>query len=205
MANPPPAEKPADALVLFGATGDLSRRMVLPSLYFLDADGHLPVDFKIVGSARTQLSREEFVAEVKKILDSRPEHIDEGVWERFAQRLDYVAGDATSKEGATELKPHLQGFERPMFFLAISPSLYAKVAKALGDVGLAGEDSRIVLEKPIGRDLETSRQLNEAVGAVFAEERIFRIDHYLGKETVQNLIALRFANTLFEPLWNNLT
>ena len=205
MAQPPQAERPADALVLFGATGDLSRRMVLPSLYFLDADGHLPADFKIVGSARTPLSRDEFVAEVKAILDAREEQIDDGVWARFAGRLDYVAGDATTREGALDLKPHLEGFERPMFFLAISPSLYAKVCKALGEADLAREGSRVVLEKPIGRDLESSRALNEAVGQVFTEERIFRIDHYLGKETVQNLIALRFANTLFEPLWNNLT
>ncbi len=205
MAQPPQADTIADALVLFGATGDLSRRMLLPSLYFLDADGLLPVGFKILGTARSAMERGAFVTEVRGILDARSEPIDDGVWKRFAERLDYVACDATQADGAAELKPHLEGCERPMFFLAISPSLYAKVCGALAEVGLAHEQSRIVLEKPIGRDLETSRVVNEAVGQVFAEDRIFRIDHYLGKETVQNLIALRFANTLFEPLWNNLT
>ncbi|HEV7384471.1 MAG TPA: glucose-6-phosphate dehydrogenase, partial [Phenylobacterium sp.] len=200
------AETPlADAIVLFGATGDLSRRMLLPSLYFLDADGLLPLDFKILATARAQLTRDEFVDQARKILDARPEPVDNGVWARFSRRLDYVACDATTVEGAATLKPHLEGCVRPMFFLAISPSLYGQVCAALAASGLAVDESRIVLEKPIGRDLESSRQVNEAVGAVFSEERIFRIDHYLGKETVQNLIALRFANTLFEPLWNNLT
>ncbi|WP_394762219.1 glucose-6-phosphate dehydrogenase [Phenylobacterium sp.] len=206
MAPKPQAETPlADAIVLFGATGDLSRRMLLPSLYFLDADGLLPVGFKILATARAPHSRQDFVGQVREILDARPEAVDDGVWARFAERLDYVACDATSAEGAALLKPHLAGHARPMFFLAISPSLYGRVCAALAASGLANDASRIVLEKPIGRDLETSRQVNEAVGAVFDEKRIFRIDHYLGKETVQNLIALRFANTLFEPLWNNLT
>jgi glucose-6-phosphate 1-dehydrogenase len=206
MAQTPQAETPlADAMVLFGATGDLSRRMLLPSLYFLDADGLLPVGFRILATARAQHSREEFVDQVRQILDARSEPVDAGVWTRFCGRLDYVACDATTAEGAASLKPHLADVARPMFFLAISPSLYGKVCAALAAGGLANDQSRIVLEKPIGRDLETSREVNEAVGAVFHEDRIFRIDHYLGKETVQNLIALRFANTLFEPLWNNLT
>jgi glucose-6-phosphate 1-dehydrogenase len=206
MAQTPQAEAPlADALVLFGATGDLSSRMLLPSLYFLDADGLLPVGFKILATARAQHGRDEFVADVRKILDARPEPVDDAVWKRFSGRIDYAACDATTAEGAATLKPHLDGCSRPMFFLAISPSLYGRVCAALAASGLANDQSRIVLEKPIGRDLETSREVNQAVGAVFHEDRIFRIDHYLGKETVQNLIALRFANTLFEPLWNNLT
>ena len=206
MAQTPQGETPlADAMVLFGATGDLSRRMVIPSLYFLDVDGHLPADYRILGTARAPQTREGFVEEVRQLLAARPDPIDEGVWNRFSQRLDYVACDATTKEGGAELKTHLKGAKRPMFFLAISPSLYAKVCGALAASGLATPESRIILEKPIGRDLETSREVNRAVGEVFDEERIFRIDHYLGKETVQNLIALRFANTLFEPLWNSLT
>jgi len=201
------ADAPAlsDALVLFGATGDLSRRMVIPSLYFLDADGFLPNGFKILATARAALTREAFVEQVLEILRARPEGLDEKVWVRFSARLDYVACDATSAESLALLKPHLQGCDRPMFFLAVSPSLYGQICQTLGAAGLATDESRIVLEKPIGRDLESSLAINAAVGAVFDEERIFRIDHYLGKETVQNLIALRFANTLFEPLWNNLT
>jgi glucose-6-phosphate 1-dehydrogenase len=206
MAPTPQDQTPlADAIVLFGATGDLSRRMLLPSLYFLDADGLLPVGFKILATARAQHSRDDFVAEVRKILDARPESVDDAVWTRFSGRLDYVACDATAADGLATLKPHLKDIARPMFFLAISPSLYGGVCSALAESGLAVDESRIVLEKPIGRDLESSREVNGAVGAVFNEDRIFRIDHYLGKETVQNLIALRFANTLFEPLWNNLT
>jgi glucose-6-phosphate 1-dehydrogenase len=200
------AETPlADAMVLFGATGDLSRRMVMPSLFFLDADGFLPNGFKILATARAQLSREAFLDQVLETLKARPEGVDEAVWARFSERLDYVACDATSAEGVKELAPHLEGHGRPMFFLAVSPSLYARICAALAGSGLATKQSRIVLEKPIGRDLESSLQINAEVGAVFDEDRIFRIDHYLGKETVQNLIALRFANTLFEPLWNNLT
>jgi len=202
MADTPPL---SDALVLFGATGDLSRRMVIPSLYFLDADGFLPNGFRVLATARAPLSREAFVEQVLEILKARPEGIDEAVWARFSARLDYVSCDATTAEGAALLIPHLDGRTHPMFFLAVSPSLYGKICVALAGSGLAGKESRIVLEKPIGRDLESSLQINAAVGAVFEEDRIFRIDHYLGKETVQNLIALRFANTLFEPLWNNLT
>ncbi|MFC3068119.1 glucose-6-phosphate dehydrogenase [Phenylobacterium soli] len=200
------AETPrADLLVLFGATGDLARRMLLPSLYFLDVDGFLPDGFKIVATARAELSRQDFLDHVRSDLKGRPEGLDEAVWARFCGRLDYVPADATSIEGLAALKPHTAQASRPMFYLAISPSLYSKVCAALAKVGFAGPESRIVLEKPIGRDLESSRAINAAVGAVFDEERVFRIDHYLGKETVQNLIALRFANTLFEPLWNNLT
>jgi glucose-6-phosphate 1-dehydrogenase len=195
----------ADAIVLFGATGDLARRMLLPSLYFLDADGFLPDGFRIVATARSEQTREAFVAEVLAIMRARSEGVDDKVWARFAARLDYVAADATAAEGVARLKPALGGAQRPMIYLAISPSLYGRVCGALAAAGVAGPQTRIVLEKPIGRDLETSKVINEAVGAVFDEERIFRIDHYLGKETVQNLIAMRFANTLFEPLWNNLT
>ncbi len=202
MADTPPL---SDALVLFGATGDLSRRMVIPSLYFLDADGFLPETFKVVATARAALTRDVFIDQVLEILKARPEGLDDVVWTRFSARLDYVACDATSRESVAALVPHLEACTRPMFFLAVSPSLYGRICGALGASGLAAAETRIVMEKPIGRDLESSRAINAAVGAVFAEDRIFRIDHYLGKETVQNLIALRFANTLFEPLWNNLT
>ena len=195
----------ADAIVLFGATGDLARRMLLPSLFHLDCDGFLADGFRVLGSARHEMDRDGFVAEVRKALEARPEGIDETAWKRFEKRLDYTAADAATAQGAALLKPMLEGARAPIFFLALSPSLYGRVCVALAAAGLVGDDTRIVLEKPVGRDLETSREINIAVGAVFGEDRIFRIDHYLGKETVQNLIALRFANMLFEPLWNNLT
>ncbi len=195
----------ADGIVLFGATGDLAKRMLLPSLYYLDADGFLPDGFKVLATARSHLSREDFINQVQELLAARPGGLDPAIWARFAGRLDFMAADATAEAGARELKPMLAGLQAPIFYLALSPSLYGRVCAALAASGLAHDATRIVLEKPIGRDLATSHEINVAVGEVFDEERIFRIDHYLGKETVQNLIALRFANTLFEPLWNNLT
>jgi glucose-6-phosphate 1-dehydrogenase len=197
----------ADMIVLFGGTGDLARRMLLPSLYFLDADGFLPEGFRILATARAEMTREAFVESTAQAVAERaaPEKLDEATWARFVARLDYVSCDATRPEGMEALKGPLAQSRAAVFYLALSPSLYGKVCAALAGAGLAGPATRIVLEKPIGRDLESSRTINAAVGDVFAEERIFRIDHYLGKETVQNLLALRFANTLFEPLWNNLT
>jgi len=200
-----PAMPQADAIVLFGATGDLARRMLLASLYFLDADGFLPAGFRIVATARGEMTSDAFRDLARKTLEERPEGIDATIWTRFSQRLTYVGADATTVEGAGKLCPALGGAKAPVFYLAISPSLYERVTVALASAGLVTDPSRIVLEKPIGRELESSRVINTALGAVFDESQIFRIDHYLGKETVQNLIALRFANALFEPLWNNLT
>ncbi|MGH6998779.1 MAG: glucose-6-phosphate dehydrogenase, partial [Phenylobacterium sp.] len=127
------------------------------------------------------------------------------IWARFEQRLKYVGADATTPAGAAELKAAIGAAKTPIYYLALSPSIYGRVCAALAGAGMAGPNTRIVLEKPIGRDLESSKVINGAVAEVFPEDSIFRIDHYLGKETVQNLLALRFANTLFEPLWNNLT
>ncbi|MFZ5720177.1 MAG: glucose-6-phosphate dehydrogenase [Pseudomonadota bacterium] len=200
-----PATPLADAIVLFGATGDLARRMLLASLYFLDADGFLPQGFRIVATARTDLSRDAFLEQTRKALSERAEGIDEAVWARFSARIHYVGADATTADGAAALKPALEGCSRPFFFLAVSPSIFEPVCLALKEAGIATDQTRIVLEKPIGRDLESSQHINAALGRVFDENQIFRIDHYLGKETVQNLIALRFANTLFEPLWNSLS
>ncbi|MET0293946.1 MAG: glucose-6-phosphate dehydrogenase [Phenylobacterium sp.] len=195
----------ADVLVLFGATGDLAQRMLLPSLYFLDVDGFLPEGLRIVGAARTAQDREGFVGLVRAAIAKRSEGLDEAVWERFRQRLDYASVDAGAADGLEALRPHLAQASRPIFYLSLSPSLYPQVVRSLSAAGLAAPESRIVLEKPIGRDLASSRTINGVVGEVFSEDRIFRIDHYLGKETVQNLVALRFANIFFEPLWNNRT
>ena len=202
------AELPlADVIVLFGGTGDLAQKMLFPSLYSLDADGFLADGFAILATARAEMSREAFVAEVKESVGSRagPAGLDAKVWARFEQRLNYVGADATTPEGMAELKTALGEARIPIFYLALSPSIYGRVCAALSQAGLATPKTRIVLEKPIGRDLESSRVINGEVAEVFPEDSIFRIDHYLGKETVQNLLALRFANTLFEPLWNNLT
>ncbi len=170
-----PAAPQADAIVLFGATGDLARRMLLASLYFLDADGFLPDRFRIIASARTEMTTAAFHGLVHETLSERPEGLDDKVWERFRKRLVYVGADATTSEGVARLCPALQGAKAPFFYLAISPSLYEKVTVALRAAGLVDDNARIVLEKPIGRDLETSRQINTALGAVFDEDQIFRI------------------------------
>jgi glucose-6-phosphate 1-dehydrogenase len=195
----------ADVILLFGGTGDLAQRMLFPSLYFLDADGFLAPEVRIIATARAPMTRAAFVKLTREGVDSRAGGLDAEVWARFAARLDYVEGDATTEAGAAKLKKAVGDARAPMFYLAISPSLYSRVCAALGASGLATPASRIVLEKPVGRDLQSSMAINAEVAKVFSEDRVFRIDHYLGKETVQNLLALRFANTLFEPLWNNLT
>ena len=202
-----PQATESDAIVLFGGAGDLALRMLFPSLYFLDADGFLPEGFRIIAAARSPMETEAFRAEVRQAVETRarPVEIDPAVWKRFAARIDYRAVDATDPESLKAIGQALGPARAPIFYLALSPSLFIGVSRALAAAGLATPASRIVLEKPIGRDLATSRQINDALAEAFVEDQVFRIDHYLGKETVQNLIALRFANTLFEPLWNNLT
>ncbi|MGH7015932.1 MAG: glucose-6-phosphate dehydrogenase, partial [Caulobacteraceae bacterium] len=190
-------------LVLFGATGDLAARMLIPSLWFLDADGLLSPRLKVVGLARAKLDRDAFLEKVRATLAKRVGSLDEAVWKRFAARLAYCSADVTTAEGLEPLAKILGG-SSTVYYLALSPSLYGRVCAALAGAGLNCGDCRIVLEKPIGRDLASSRSINAEVASAFEETRVFRVDHYLGKETVQNLIALRFANTLFEPLWNNL-
>ncbi|MCS6624472.1 glucose-6-phosphate dehydrogenase [Roseibacterium beibuensis] len=195
------------ALVLFGGGGDLAMRMLLPSLYFLEHDGLLPDGLKIIGAARSDESREEYVAKVRQSVEAKARADDAWsieAWERMAARLDYLAVDATSAESLKPLKDKV-GDGACTSFLAVSPSLYARIVTAMRSAGLAEADDRVVLEKPVGRDLDTFREIDDAVSDAFSEQQVFRIDHYLGKETVQNLIALRFGNTIFEPLWNNLS
>ncbi|KQW82903.1 glucose-6-phosphate dehydrogenase [Brevundimonas sp. Root1279] len=195
------------ALVLFGGGGDLAMRMLLPSLYFLEHDGLLPNGLKIIGAARSDESRDEYVAKVRASVESKAKADDvwsEDAWKKFDARLDYLAVDATSADSLKPLADKV-GDGPATSFLAVSPSLYGRIVTALKAVGLARPSDRVVLEKPIGRDLKSFREIDDAVGHAFAESQVFRIDHYLGKETVQNLIALRFGNTIFEPLWNNLS
>ena len=195
------------ALILFGGGGDLAMRMLLPSLYFLDHDGLLPPELKIIGAARSQETAEDYIAKVRQAVQPRAEADgawDEASWARLAARLDYLAVDATDAESLRVLKAR-SGEGETTSFLAVSPSLYGRIVTAMKAAGLAGKNDRIVLEKPVGRDLESFLEIDDAVAHAFDERQVFRIDHYLGKETVQNLIALRFGNAIFEPLWNSLT
>jgi glucose-6-phosphate 1-dehydrogenase len=194
------------ALLLFGATGDLARRMLLPSLYGLAADGLLPDDLRIIGTARTELDDHAFRARAREALDqhSIAGFVQPDVAERFLQRLSYVALDATQPATFSRLAEAVGDADNGVaIFLSTAPSLFSPTIAGLEAAGLTSAKVRMALEKPLGSDLASSREINDAVAAAFPEERTFRIDHYLGKETVQNLLALRFANSLFEPLWNS--
>ena len=195
------------ALVLFGGGGDLAMRMLLPSLYFLEHDGLLPDDLKIIGAARSDESREDYVARVRAAVEGKAQADDawsDAAWARLDARLDYLPVDATDPASLKPIKEKV-GDDRVVSFLAVSPSLYGRIVTALKTAGLAGSADRVVLEKPVGRDLQSFLEIDDAVAHAFSEAQVFRIDHYLGKETVQNLIALRFGNTIFEPLWNSLS
>jgi glucose-6-phosphate 1-dehydrogenase len=193
-------------LLLFGATGDLARRMLLPSLYGLDSDGLIPDDLRIVGTARTELDDAAFRERAEQALrEHLPEGFyQEGVAQRFLGRLHYVALDINDPAGFERLAETIgDPCHGLAIFLSTAPSLFKPTIDGLAAAGLACPTVRMALEKPLGSDLESSREINDAVASAFPEDRTFRIDHYLGKETVQNLLALRFANSMFEPLWNS--
>ncbi|MFM6854689.1 MAG: glucose-6-phosphate dehydrogenase, partial [Sphingopyxis sp.] len=195
----------SDRLILFGATGDLAKRMLLPSLAALHADGLVSPDLRIIGTARSELDDAGYRAFARAALaEFLPAgRLDAATVETFLDRISYQSLDASKVDGfaalAQKVGPGAQGLS---IFLSTAPSLFQPTIAGLSAAGLAGENVRIGLEKPLGTDLASSRTINDAVAAVFPEDRIFRIDHYLGKETVQNLLALRFANIMFEPLWN---
>ena len=197
-------------LVVFGATGDLSLRKLFPSLLHRYLDGQIPPQSRIIGAARSDLDTEAFR---RMVHESRGKFapgacVDEAKCAEFMEHIHYARVDATAPAGEWgALKQALangNGNVR-IFYLSTAPSLFVTIAQRLQETGLATPDSRIVLEKPIGRDLASSREINDGVGAVFDEHRAFRIDHYLGKETVQNLLVLRFANMLIEPIWSRAT
>ncbi len=191
------------AIVIFGATGDLALKMIYPSLYSLDSEGHLPADMIIVGMARSKLSDAEFAAQVHESLKERiKSDFQESAWANFSKRLRYVDGDVTQPAPYGKLRDMLQDFQILLYYLSTSPDFFGTIACHLKDGGLVHPESRIVIEKPIGHDLASSREIETTLAESFPEDRIYRVDHYLGKDTVQNLIALRFANALFEPIWN---
>jgi len=203
MAELVPVE-PFD-LIIFGGTGDLAMRKLLPALYHRDCDGQITADSRIIAASRGALSRDEYLALVEESLRSNLAEgdFDESSWQSFKERLHYVQADAFEHDQWDALVDVLAGREDRVrvAYLATAPSLFGTLAKGLKTNGLISDSSRIVLEKPLGRDLDSAREINAAVGECFREEQIYRIDHYLGKETVQNLLALRFGNSLFEPLW----
>ena len=194
----PPARR-ADAVVLFGATGDLARKKLWPALYHLTARGRL--DMPVVGVASSpwddEALREYAVTSIQKAVASS----DEGVLQRLASRIRYVSGDYRESATYARLAQSLKGSSRPLFYLAIPPSLFDDVVGGLAGVRL-NRSSRVVVEKPFGRDLKSARELNEVLHRDFPERAIFRIDHYLGKEPVENLLVFRFANSVLEPIWN---
>ena len=193
----------ADCLLLFGATGDLAQRMLLPSLCALGADKLISPDLRIVGTARQSLDDAGYRNFAREALEKYLPPERRGSMAEFINRLHYVPLDANDTAHFTDLAAKVGVPKEGMaIFLSTAPSLFEPTIAGLTASGLAGDNVRIGLEKPLGSDLESSRHINDAVARAFPEERIFRIDHYLGKETVQNLLALRFANIMFEPLWN---
>ena len=191
-------------LLLFGATGDLARRMLLPSLYGLDADGLLPDDLRIVATARSQLDTAAYRAIAAEALDATidPERRKPADVERLLERIHYIPLDASDPTAFGPLAEAVGPCANLSIFLSTAPSLFEATIAGLAASGLSCAGTRLALEKPLGHDLASSRAINDAVRSAFEESQTFRIDHYLGKETVQNLIALRFGNILFEPLWN---
>ena len=192
-------------LIIFGGTGDLAMRKLLPALYHRDCDQQITAESRIIAASRGAMSRDEYLSTVEESLRSKlPEgDFDDGRWQTFSERLHYVQADAHEHGEWGDLVQILGGHEDRVrvAYLATAPSLFGSLAQGLKSNGLITDSSRIVLEKPLGRDLESAREINNAVGDCFREDQVYRIDHYLGKETVQNLLALRFANSLFEPLW----
>ena len=191
-------------LIVFGATGDLAHRKLLPALYHRDLDGQIPLDARILACSRRDMSDADYRRFADEAVREHVSDIEDAALARFLDRLSYLAVDAAGDRGWRELAAALEGREEVVraFYLAVSPDFFGPICERIGANGLSTDLARVVIEKPIGKDGASARAVNAAIGAVFREDQIFRIDHYLGKETVQNLMALRFANALFEPLWN---
>ncbi|WP_406736757.1 glucose-6-phosphate dehydrogenase [Thioclava sp. GXIMD4215] len=198
---------PVDAfdLVIFGATGDLANRKIFPGLFRRFLAGQMPDDARLIGAARTEQSREEFQAQIRAAIKEfvSPSKQDSAQIDAFISRLHYVPIDARGEAGWPELKALIRPEVINAFYFSVAPALFGDLAERLKAYGIAGDDARIVVEKPFGRDLASARALNKSLAEHFEEHQIYRIDHYLGKETVQNLMAVRFANILFEPIWNS--
>ncbi len=192
-------------LVIFGGTGDLARRKILPSLFRRMREGQMPTDARIIACARGKMSRKAFQQMIREALEEFiPNDTDrpEDLVGTFLKALDFVTLDVMGTQGWDDLAGKLRDDAIRAFYLSVGPGLFGAIASKLSETGLATPESRIVVEKPLGHDYTSACELNRQLSASFDEHQIYRIDHYLGKETVQNLMALRFANALFEPLWN---
>jgi glucose-6-phosphate 1-dehydrogenase len=210
-------EKTAEpcTVVIFGASGDLTKRKLVPALYRLVQERLLPAEFAIFGQGRTPMSDDEFREKMKSAVTefSEAKKVDEELWNSFAQGLFYLESDIENADDYRKLGESLEQIDRArgtggnhLFYLSVAPRFYARAVEGLGKAGLTkakeGSWVRVIIEKPFGSDLESARLLNKQIHEHLEESQIYRIDHYLGKETVQNLLAFRFANGIFEPLWN---
>ena len=192
-------------ILIFGASGDLALRKLFPALFQLHQDGKLHQQGRIIGLSRSPFSRGVFSQRVKEAMIKYGVKVDDESWKSFSERLDYISVDAGKVNSYEPLKQTLEessGRVRVVYLATIS-ALYGPICKALDEQGLITPQTRVVLEKPIGRDLKSAKLVDEEVGKHFSEEQIYRIDHYIGKETVQNLLVLRFANSIFESQWNH--
>src|SRR5690606_484764 len=197
---------PSFDYVVFGATGDLTKRKLIPALYHRFADGQFDERSRIIGVSRSNLSDADFQKLAREAITDFVEkpYQDKAAIDKFVSCFSYVANDVTNKDGWTELEKALRTEPEIVraFYLAVAPSLFGPICDYLDHKGYWRRDARVVVEKPLGSDLESSMEINDAISEVFAEDQVYRIDHYLGKETVQNLLALRFGNVLFEPIWD---
>ena len=201
-------------MVIFGASGDLTKRKLIPALCNLAKDRLLSPQFAVIGFSYDSMTTEAFRAQLSKdIKEFAPEPVDSNLWDWFLERIYYVQGDFQDSAAYEKLKAQIAAAEKAhstqgnrFFYLAVSPKFFAPVAKQLGQAGLTqeldGKWARVIVEKPFGRDLDSAKELNRELKQILNEQQIYRIDHYLGKETVQNLMVFRFANSIAEPLWN---